>query len=96
MPRVFVLNLISKARSALKEFVARGANWRERQRAQTLLHLDDGLSTSDVAQIIGIHAYTVSRTRRDWIADGLVQRFTNELTNEIDGFVRQARRKPQP
>ena len=26
----------------------------------------------------------------------LVQRFTNKLTNEIDGFVRQARRKPQP
>ena len=26
----------------------------------------------------------------------LVHRFTNELTNEIDGFVRQARRKPQP
>ena len=26
----------------------------------------------------------------------LVLRFTNELTNEIDGFVRQARRKPQP
>ena len=26
----------------------------------------------------------------------LVLRFTNDLTNEIDGFVRQARRKPQP
>ena len=25
-----------------------------------------------------------------------VLRFTNELTNEIDGIVRQARRKPQP
>lgn len=71
MPRVFVLNLISKARSALEEIVARGENWRERQRAQTLLHLDDGLSSSDVAQIVGIHAYTVSRTRRDWFAEGL-------------------------
>ena len=69
--RVFVLNMVSEARSALKEIVARGENWRERQRAQTLLHLDDGLSTSDVAQIVGIHAYTVCRTRRDWIADGL-------------------------
>ena len=26
----------------------------------------------------------------------LVQRFINELTNEIDGFVRQLRRKPRP
>ena len=26
----------------------------------------------------------------------LLLRFTNELTNEIDGFIRQARRKPQP
>lgn len=26
----------------------------------------------------------------------LVQRFINELTNEIDGFARQLRRKPQP
>ena len=51
--------------------MTRGENWRERQRAQTLLHLDDGLSSSDVAQIVGIHAYTVSRTRRDWFADGL-------------------------
>ena len=71
MPRFFVLNMVSEARSALKEIVARGENWRERQRAQTLLHLDDGLTTSDVAQIVGIHAYTVCRTRRDWIADGL-------------------------
>ena len=71
MSRIFVLNLVLKARSALEEIVARGENWRERQRAQTLLHLDDGLSTADVAQIVGIHAYTVSRTRRDWLSEGL-------------------------
>ena len=51
--------------------MARGENWRERERAQTLLHLDDGLSTAEVAQIVEIHAYTVSRTRRDWFAEGL-------------------------
>lgn len=71
MPRVFVLNLALNARSALEAIVARGENWRERERAQTLLHLDDGLSTADVAQIVGIHAYTVSRTRRDWLSEGL-------------------------
>ena len=32
----------------------------------------------------------------DGAGEGPVLRFTNELTNEIDGFVRQARRKPQP
>ena len=71
MPRVFVLNLALKARSALEKIVARGENWRERQRAQTLLLLDDGLPTAEVARIVGVHAYTVSRTRRDWIAEGL-------------------------
>ena len=40
-----------------------------------------------------------SGARVDYKSNGyalLVLRFTNELTNEIDGFVRQARRKPQP
>ena len=35
-------------------------------------------------------------TRRRAAAKLLVVRSANEVTNEIDAFVRQARRKPQP
>jgi transposase len=71
MPRVIVMALSTNQRSTLKAIVARGQNWRERQRAQTLLHLDDGLSVIEVAQLLDIHAGTVARTRRNWFSTGL-------------------------
>ena len=66
MPRVIVMSLSIKVRSALQVIVSRGQNWRERQRAQTLLYLDDGMSATDAAQLLGVHFGTVLRIRRNW------------------------------
>jgi hypothetical protein len=44
MPRKVTLNLSSVDRLSLLQIIARGDNWRERQRSNTLTLLDDGLS----------------------------------------------------
>jgi transposase len=71
MPRKYLLNLSSECRRALEEIIQRGPNWRQRQRAQTLVLLDDGLTTADVARLVGIHSRTVGNTRAGWFESGL-------------------------
>jgi transposase len=71
MPRQYLLNLSLECRRALENIIQKGADWRARQRAETLILLDDGLSTADVAQIVGIHARTVGSTRAAWFESGL-------------------------
>ena len=62
------LQLTSEDRSRLQWIVLRAENWRERERAQTLILLDDGLSLVEVANEVGIHVRTVGFTRLDWLA----------------------------
>jgi len=62
------LELAPEDRSRLQWIVSRGENWRERERAQTLLLLDDGLSLAQAANMVGIHARTAGFTRIDWLA----------------------------
>jgi transposase len=71
MPRVIVISLSTDMRSALRVMVARGQNWRERQRAQTLLYFDDGMSAAEAARLLDVHIGTVLRTRRNWFETGL-------------------------
>lgn len=71
MPRVILLMLDLEIRKKLEIITSRSVDWRERERAKTLLHLDDGLPTADVAELMKIHIHTVSRTRRDWFTGGL-------------------------
>lgn len=71
MPRKVTLNLCPEDRKVLEKIISRGANWRQRQRAQTLIELDDGSSTNAVAQSVGIHSRTVAITRRYWLKDGV-------------------------
>ncbi len=70
MPRVYLLSLSPENREALKDIIKRGADWRQRQRANTLILLDDGLATADVAELVGVHAHTVRSTRRGWFKSG--------------------------
>ena len=70
MPRKVTLNLSSLDCLSLLQIIARGDNWRERQRSNTLTLLDDGLSMREVADIIGIDIRTVGLTRMDWLARG--------------------------
>lgn len=64
------LSLKPDDRARLQQIVARGEDWRERERAQTLILLADGLSLSEAAQEIGIHVRTAGFTRLDWLARG--------------------------
>ena len=70
MHRKVTLNLLPVERLSLIRIIARGNNWRERQRSNTLVLLDDGASMREVANIIGIDIRTVGLTRMDWLARG--------------------------
>jgi transposase len=64
------LTLNIEDRVRLEEIISRGENWRQRERAQTLVLLADGLSLLEAAQQVGIHARTAGFTRLDWLARG--------------------------
>lgn len=70
MPRLFKIGLCPDDRHALENIASRSPNWRQRERAQTLLLLDDGMKPSAVAVAIGINPGTVARTRRYWFKEG--------------------------
>ena len=65
-----VLHLDDEDRWRLERVVKRGENWRERQRAETLL-LGSGEFAEDVAAELGIHVRTVGTTRSRWQAEGM-------------------------
>ena len=70
MPLKIALVLDDQDRLNLERIIFRGADWRQRQRAETLLMLERGNSTSTTADAIGIHARTVLITLKDWQARG--------------------------
>lgn len=70
------LSLAAEDREALEQVISRGDNWRQRERAQTLILLDDGLTTDEVAAVVKVHARTVGSTRIAWLVDGI-----NSLTD---------------
>ena len=61
------LKLGSEDRGGLMRIILPGENWRERGRAQTLIHLDDGLSLAQAAERVGVHVRTAGFTRLDWL-----------------------------
>lgn len=70
MPRKLTLVLSDLERLNMERIVSRGEDWRERQRAETLLMLDKGNSTTQTADAIGIHTRTVGFTLKDWQTRG--------------------------
>lgn len=70
MGKSVVLNLEPSDRVLLSRMIQRADNWRVRQRAQTLVYLDDGVSMSDVAELMGVHVRTVGSTRTAWLECG--------------------------
>ncbi|MFM2065134.1 MAG: hypothetical protein RLZZ584_43 [Pseudomonadota bacterium] len=71
MPIKYLIDLGPECRKTLEEVIQKGADWRQRQRAQTLILLDDGWSAADVARLVDIHVRTVGSTRRAWFKTGL-------------------------
>ena len=65
-----VLKLGDASRVELEWVVKRGENWRERERAQTLLLLDRGVFAQEVAHQLGVNVRTVGTTRSRWLESG--------------------------
>ena len=70
LPRIFVLSLSTEDRKGLQLLFVRWVNWRQRERAQTLLYLDGDLPTAEVARLMNKHARTVGSTRQGWLKSG--------------------------
>ena len=71
MPIVDIMALELEDRTALEAVVARGSDWRCRERANTLLLLDSGLSADADAVELKLNVRTVLTTRRSWFRDRL-------------------------
>jgi transposase len=71
MKRKFTLNLSRENRLRLQHIMDRGTNWRERERAKTLILLDSALSMQEVADVIGVNVRTVGSTRLAWLEHGV-------------------------
>jgi transposase len=64
------LTLLPHERLRLQNIIDRGTNWRERERAKTLILFDDGQSMKVIAETVGIDIRTVGLTRMDWLKRG--------------------------
>jgi transposase len=64
------LELSADERAKLQEVVAKGSNWRARQRAQTLLYFNDGLSAKDIMALQDLNIDTVYDRRKNWLSQG--------------------------
>ena len=65
------LQLDEQSRTQLQRIVKRSGDWRERERAQTLLLLDSGLFAQDVANQLGLNVRTVRTTHIRWRQNAL-------------------------
>lgn len=70
MAKKATLTLLPQERLELQHIVDRGSNWRERERAKTLILFDDGQAMKAIAETVGIDIRTVGLTRMDWLKRG--------------------------
>lgn len=70
MPRVVPLELDDHQRAGLKALVKKGMDWRERDRAETILLLAVGKSVAEVAEHQGLCREAVRVRRRQWLKGG--------------------------
>ena len=71
MPTRKTLQLGDDSRAQLQRIVKRTSNWRERERAQTLLLLDSGVFAEDVAHQMSLNVRTVRITHTNWRQRGI-------------------------
>lgn len=64
--RVKPIVLSETERETLRAIIKKGVDWRERDRAQTILALSEGKTTAQVAEEQGLKAETVRERRRKW------------------------------
>ena len=64
------LELSADDRAKLQEVVAKGRDWQARQRAQTLLYFNNGLSAKDIMALQDLNIDTVYDRRKNWLSMG--------------------------
>lgn len=72
MAKLKVLNLSDESKRELQTEIKFGSDWRQRERAQTLLLLGAGKTCKEVAQIQGLSPRTVGHTRSEWLLEGML------------------------
>lgn len=70
MAKVKPIPLEAEEQEALREILKKGTDWRERDRAETILLLAAGVSIQDVVQQQGWCIETVRIRRRKWLTRG--------------------------
>jgi len=71
VPRVAPIELTDSEREVLKAIIKKGADWRERHRAETILLLAYGRSVQTVAERQNLCPEAVRIRRRKWLKQGL-------------------------
>jgi transposase len=70
MAKVKLLGLEPSEEAALREIIKKGTDWRERDRAETILLLAAGMSVQDIAKQQGWCIESVRIRRRKWLKFG--------------------------
>lgn len=65
------VDLTEEEKGQLEQRIKKGKDWRERERAETILLLSKGLSVLEVAQRQGVIAETIRERRRRWYKKGM-------------------------
>lgn len=68
--RVVCVELTETERELLQNLIKKGSDWRERDRAQTILLLAEGYTTFEVAEKQGMLPETIRERRRKWFRNG--------------------------
>jgi len=66
------LELSEYERNELKAIIKKGSDWRERERAQSILMLSEGRSVIAVAEQQGVMPEAIRERRRKWLRKGLL------------------------
>jgi transposase len=65
-----LLTLTDSEKIKLREITRKSGDWRERERAITILELGAGLTPKEVAAVVGVKEETVRERRRKWVRFG--------------------------
>ncbi|MCQ8130647.1 helix-turn-helix domain-containing protein [Methylomonas rivi] len=96
--RVKPIELSETEREQLEIIVKKGSDWRERERAQTILMLSDGQTVIAVAAHQGVKPEAIRERRRKWWRNGLASlpdqprsgapsKLTDANRNQLKGWI---------
>jgi transposase len=69
--RIKPIELSESERAQLETIIKKGSDWRERERAETILMLSEGQKVDEVAEYQGLKPEAIRERRRKWWRNGL-------------------------